>query len=146
MTMQCDDARLKVQALADGELPEDEIAEVMDHVQSCYRCRDDYVELLRLQRKMQGLVHDEPAPEWFEKLHRKVGRKVGSSTGQVLFIGSYVALVAYAFYSLFADGGAGLFIKIAAGGILVGVLALLGVTISDRWRESKDDRYKGVMK
>ena len=36
--MQCDEAALKVQALADNELTETEIPEVTAHVQSCYNC------------------------------------------------------------------------------------------------------------
>ena len=37
-------------------------------------------------------------------------------------------------------------IKIGIAGIAVGFLVLLGITIADRVRESKNDRYKGVMK
>ena len=144
--MKCDEAKLKVQALADGELSEPEIDTVMDHVQSCYQCRAEYVSLLRLQRKLRGLASEEPPAEWFEKLEKRVGRRVGSSVGQFLFIVSYLSLIGYAVYSLYADRSAGLFIKIAIGGILLGALVLLTVTISDRFRESRDDRYRGVMR
>ena len=146
MSMNCEDAKLKVQALIDNELPDEDISPVVDHIQSCYRCRDEYIDYLKLQRKLKGLVGEEPGQEWFEKLQKRIGRRISSSAGQILFIGSYVALIGYAVYSIFADKDAGLFIKLAVGGILVGVLALLGVTISDRARESKDDKYKGVMK
>lgn len=144
--MTCDEATFKIQALTDGELPESEIDEVMDHVQSCYRCRNEYIDFLKLQRKMRGLSVPEPAPEWFEKLARKTGRRVGISVGQMLFVGSYLALIGYAVFSLISDGAVGPFIKLAVGAMLVGVLALLGITISDRIRESRDDPYKGVMK
>jgi hypothetical protein len=144
--MECNDAKLKAHALVDGELPESEIDEVMDHAQSCYQCRQEYVELLKLQRKMRGLVTGEPSQEWFEKLNKKIGRRMSSSIGQILFIASYIALIGYAVYTMFSDGSVSSFIKIAVGGILLGVLVLLGVTISDRVRESKDDKYKGVIK
>lgn len=144
--MTCEEAKLKIQALSDGELPEEEIAPVVDHIQSCYRCRDEYVEFLKLQRRMRGLQRVDPPEEWFERLHRRIGRRIGSSAGQILFIVSYVALLGYAVYSLFADGGIGVFIKIAVAGMLVGGCALLGIAITDRIRESRDDKYKGVMK
>ena len=144
--MECQDAKLKVQALVDSELPEDEIDTVVDHVQSCYRCRDDYISLLKLQRKMKGLHYPEPPKEWFEGLKKKAGRKVTSAFGQALFIGSYIVLFAYALYTLFTDSGEGLFIKLVIGGIVLGMLSLLGVTIADRVRESKTDKYKEVMK
>ena len=144
--MDCNEAKIKAHALVDGELPETEIDAVMDHVQSCYECRLEYVDLLKLQRKMRGLVTGEPTQEWFEKLNKKIVRRMSSSTGQILFIASYVALIGYAVYTMLSDGSISAFIKIAVGGILAGVLILLGVTVSDRMRESRDDKYKGVMK
>lgn len=144
--MECQDAKLKVQALVDSELPEEEIDRVMDHVQSCYKCRDEYISLLKLQRKMKDLQYPEPPKEWFEDLKKKTGRRITSLFGQLLFIGSYVVLFAYALYSIFADSGEGLFIKLVIGGIVLGMLSLLGVTIADRVRESKTDKYKEVMK
>lgn len=144
--MECQEAKLKVQALIDNELPEDEIDRVVDHIQSCYRCREDYVSLLKLQRKMKGLQYPEPPKEWFEELESKRGRRFSSTLGLILFIGSYIGLLGYALYSLFSDSGEGLFIKIVIGGIIAGALFLLGVTIADRARESKTDRYKEVIK
>ncbi len=144
--MECQDAKLKVQALVDNELPEEEIDRVVDHVQSCYRCRDDYISLLKLQRKMKGLQFPEPPKEWFEDLKKKPIRRATSIFGQILFFGSYILLFAYALFTLFTDSGEGLFIKLVIGGIVLGMLSLLGVTIADRVRESKTDKYKGVMK
>jgi predicted anti-sigma-YlaC factor YlaD len=144
--MECQDAKLQVQALIDNELPENDIDRVVDHIQSCYRCRDDYISLLKLQRKMKGLQHPEPPKEWFEGLKRKPGRRFSSLLGQMLFFGSYVLLIAYALYTLFTDSGEGLLIKLLIGGIVLGVLVLLGVTVADRVRESKTDKYKEVIK
>lgn len=144
--MECQDAKLKVQALIDNELPGEDISTVVDHIQSCYRCRDEYVALLKLQRKLRGVGHPEPPKEWFEELGKKRGRKFSSFFGQLFFIGSYIVLIAFALFSLFTDSGEGLFIKLVVGGIVVGVLFLLGVTIADRVKESRTDKYKGVMK
>lgn len=143
--MQCDEAALKVQALADNELTETEIPEVMAHVQSCYNCRNDYVQLLRLQRRMKFVI-EEPSQEWFEKLERRTGRKIASGSGQALFIGSYILLLGYALYSLFVNSEVGTFVKLSVGGIVLGGASLFGVSILDRVRESRDDKYKGVVK
>lgn len=144
--MDCNEAKLKVQSLVDTELREEEISDVLDHIQSCYRCRDEYVQLLRLQRKMKGIKQPEPPAEWFESLQKRVGRKVGSLIGQVAFVGSYILLLGYTLVTVFADNGQNVFIKIAFGGFLAGALIILGITIADRIRESKTDKYKGVMK
>ncbi|MEW5814309.1 MAG: hypothetical protein AB1798_02795 [Spirochaetota bacterium] len=144
--MDCDAIKLKMQALTDHELAESEIPAVIGHLESCYKCRDEYISLLKLQRRMKGLSVPEPQPEWFEALPGKVLRKTTALAGKILFFGSYLLLLGYAVFSLFIDKSADLFIKIAIGALLGGIVVLLGVSIADRIRESKNDRYKGVLK
>jgi hypothetical protein len=99
-----------------------------------------------LQRKLAGIRIPEPPKEWFEKLPNKVLRRTSKFFAKVLFFGSYALLLGYALYSLLSDRNTENIIKIAVAGIAVGFLVLLGITVADRVRESKDDRYKGVMK
>ena len=141
-----EEIKLKIQALVDNEISEQEIPEVLSLIESSYEFRDEYVRLLRFQRKMRGITEPEPPKEWFEELSKRAGRKVTASIGQFLFFGSYLLLIGYALYTLFSDNGEGLFIKLIVAGIFVGLLSLLGVTIGDRVRESRTDRYKGVTK
>ena len=91
-------------------------------------------------------VIEEPSQEWFEKLERRTGRKIASGAGQALFIGSYILLLGYALYSLFVNSEVGTFVKLSVGGIVLGGASLFGVSILDRVRESRDDKYKGVVK
>jgi hypothetical protein len=44
--MNCEEARLKVQALIDSELPVEEIEANLSHIVSCYACRKAYIEPL----------------------------------------------------------------------------------------------------
>jgi hypothetical protein len=64
----------------------------------------------------------------------------------VLFFGSYAFLLGYALYTILSDRNTEVIIRLGIAGIAVGFLVLLGITIADRVRESKYDRYKGVMK
>ena len=59
---ECDEMKLKVQALADNELEEVQIPGVVGHIESCYRCREEYIQFLTLQKKMSGIVI-QPNPE-----------------------------------------------------------------------------------
>ena len=77
---------------------------------------------------------------------KRTGRMAFAGIGQVFFFGSYILLLGYALYSLFTDASEGMFIKLVVAGIFIGLLSLLGVAIADRVRESKTDKYKGVMK
>ena len=144
--MACEDMKLKIQALIDNELDEKEIPEVLDHISSCYQCRDEYIAFLKLQKKMKGEHVPEPPKEWFEQLAGKRLRKTGSVFGKVLFFGSYIVLLGYGLSQLFQAPDEGLFIKLLIAAIFGGLLILFGITVRDRIQESKTDKYKGVMK
>ena len=144
--MNNEDTKLKIQALIDNELPEAEIEPLLQHIESSYEYRREYVELKKLSRRLQGVQTPEPPEEWFVRVQRKLSRKVSSMLGKVLFIGSYVALIGYAIYQLFADSGEDVVIKILIGAIAVGFLTLLGVTIADRMAERKTDKYREVIR
>jgi len=144
--MECEEAKLKLNALIDNEIEEGDVAPMISHLESCYRCREEYVQLLSLQKKMKGAPIPQPRKVWFEELPRRVLRRTTGMAGRIFFIGSYVLLLGYSLYHLFASQDADLFVKLVIAGTAVGFFVLLGVSISDRLRESKTDRYKGVMK
>ena len=142
----CEQAKLQIQALLDNEIEEQQIAPLISHLESCYACRNEYISFLKLPRKLAGIGIPEPPKEWFEKLPNKVLRRTSRIFGKVLFFGSYALLLGYALYSLLGDRNTENIVKIGVAGIAVGFLVLFGITVADRVRESKDDRYKGVMK
>ena len=144
--MNCNEISLKLQALTDNELEEKEIPFVMNHIESCYRCRNEYIELLQLQRKMSNANYPEPGKEWFEDLHKSTPRKVTSGTAKILLLISYSLLFIWFIYSFFFRTDTNLFVKILTGGIFTSLSVLFGITIADRIRERKDDKYKGVIK
>jgi predicted anti-sigma-YlaC factor YlaD len=144
--MTCEQAKLQIQALLDDEIEEQQVAPLISHLESCYTCRNEYITFLKLKRKLAGIGIPEPPKEWFEKLPNKVLRRTSGLFGKVLFFGSYALLLGYALYSLLSDRNTDNIVKFGITGIAVGFLVLLGITIADRVRESKNDRYKGVMK
>lgn len=144
--MNSDELKLKIQALVDNELSESEIPEVLDAIESDYTLRKEYQEILQLQARMKGVDYPQPELEWFEKGLVNPARKGISLLGKVLFLGSYVLLLGYAVYSALVDQGEHLLVRISIGGITLGILVLLGITIGDRLRERKTDKYKGIIR
>ncbi|MBI9102627.1 MAG: zf-HC2 domain-containing protein [Spirochaetales bacterium] len=144
--MDCMEAQLKMQAVLDNELDEKEIPAVMTHMEGCYPCRQEYIEFLRLQRRLSGASPKEPPKEWFEQLEKQKFRKGFRRLGFFFFIGSYLLLLGYFLFQFFTDGTEALAVRILSGGILAGAAILIIITLSDRLKESRDDKYKGVMK
>ena len=144
--MNCDDAKLKCQLLIDDELNEEEIAPLMEHLESCYNCRDEYIGLLKLRKKLSGIKGPAPDEEWFEAINRSRGRKFAGGAGFFLLIASWLLLAAYALFSLFTDSSEGIFIKIVVAAAVLSVIVLFITALTDRLKERKNDKYKEVMK
>ena len=142
--MECDDAKLMIQALIDKELPEDKIEGVISHVESCYKCRKLYIDFLRLDKQLHSVSFKEPPKEWFENLSKRKGRMFFQRFGLFGLLFSNVILLAIVFMNVFFS--APIFEKVLLSTVVGGILILLGVTISDKIHESKGDKYKGVMK
>ena len=144
--MTCDEAKLNINAMIDNEIPEEAVQPTLSHLESCYHCRQDYIELIQLQKQMKGLKIPQPPKEWFESFHKNIFRKATGWIGRIFFIGSYILLLSYAFFKFFTSDDPSVFLKLIIGGIFLGFLILLGVSFADRFQESKNDKYKGVMK
>ena len=143
--MECEEVKLKTGALIDSEINEADVPDMISHLESCYRCRNEYIELLSLQKRMQNEPVPKPPKEWFEELPHRITRRNFGLVGRLFFFLSYLLLLAFAFYSFFTSGE-GLFVKLAVGGVVIGMGLLFGVTLLDRIKERKTDRYKGIMK
>ena len=146
--MNCDEARLLVQALFDKELDGPEAEKVISHLESCYHCRKEYTDLLRLEAKMKGLSYPEPSVEWFEELSSRRWRRKSSFLGYFLFFASYLVLLFYALFTLITDPAQSIIMRVAVAGLSSGLLVLFFIVVQDRFRERKQEngRYKEVMK
>lgn len=144
--MNCDEAKFKCQLLIDDELGEEEIDPLMGHIESCYKCREEYIGLLKLRRRLSGIKNPAPDEEWFDTLSKRKGRKFFSGFGLLLLGLSYLLLLGFALFTLFTDPGEGLFVKIIVAVGIVSVIVLFITALTDRIRESRTDKYKGVMK
>lgn len=144
--MNCEEAKINCQLLIDDELNEDEIAPLMDHIESCYNCRNEYIGLLKLRKKLAGIKGPALNEQWFESLQHRKGRKIFSGTGLILMIGSWILLAGYALFTMFNDSSESLFVKIVIAVAVVSVIVLFITALTDRMKEGKTDKYKGVMK
>ena len=141
-----EEIQLKIQALADNELPEGEIGSVLDAVQGSYEYREEYAELLRLKKRLSGVVAKDPGTDWVLAAERSISRKLFRGIGTVFFIGSYLALLGVAVVTLFQDSEVPIIVSILVGVGILGLIVLLGTAIADRVRESRTDKYRGVVR
>lgn len=144
--LDANDIRIKIQALADNELPESEIGSVLEQIQGSHEYRKEYTDILRIKRQLAGEPIPQLSEEWIDRTERRIVRRLSKASGNVLFIGSYLALLGYAIFSLFRDSEVPIVVSILVGAGVVGFAVLLGNAILDRIRESREDRYKDVIR
>jgi hypothetical protein len=144
--MKCEDAKLKIQALIDKELNENEIEETLAHTESCYKCRNVYIQMLKLDKKLQGVSFPEAEYDWYGAQRKKFLRRIGAFAAKIVILFSFLALFAWGIIELVKDRNTIPIIRISVAALIFGVVVLLFVTMSDRSAEKKHDKYKGVMK
>ena len=140
-----DEIRLKIQALADNELPESEIDGVLKEIQGSYEYRDEYADLLRMKKRIAGIAV-RASEDWLAKAERKISRRIGRVTGLLLFGASYLLLVGYALFTVFADPAVPVVLSIVVGSLVLGFGVLLVGAIADRVRESRTDKYREIIR
>lgn len=144
--MKCDDAKYKIQALIDRELPGDEINTVVSHIESCYKCREEYISMLKLERKLNGISFPESEYDWYSNQKKKFLRKSFSFFGKILVIFSFLTLFVWGIIELVRNGNTKPVVQISILGLALGTGILLFVSFSDRAAELKHDKYRRIRK
>ncbi len=144
--MKCDDAKYKIQALIDKELPEDEIKTVVSHIESCYNCREEYISMLKLESRLKGISFPEAEYDWYAVQRKKFLRKSFSFLGKILVFFSFLTLFVWGIIELVRNGNTKPIVQISILGLTLGAGILLFVSFSDRAAELKHDKYRRVRK
>jgi hypothetical protein len=141
-----DDIKLRIQALVDNELPASEIRPTLELIRADTELQDEYVELLRIKRRIGPGPATRIPEAWVEQAEKSIRRRSGRIVGIILLVGSYVLLLGYALFTLFSRPGTPLIVAILISSSVLGFLFLLFNAIADRMRERRDDRYREVMR
>lgn len=141
-----EEIRIRIQALVDNELPEDEIEPMLERIQGSYEYRREYADLLRLRRKLASDTVPPLSEEWIDQAERRIARRITRGTGMVLFVSSYVGLLAYGLLTLFRAPDVPRAVLVLVAATVTGVAALLGNAIADRVRERKTDKYREIIR
>lgn len=144
--MECDNEKYKIQALVDKELPENEINEVVSHIENCYKCREEYVEMLKLDKKLKGASFPEPEFDWYSAQRKKFLRGFLSFFSKLMMLFSFLTIFTWGIVQLLKDRNIQPILQIAVIGLVLGFGILIFVSLSDRKAEKKHDKYRSLKK
>lgn len=144
--MKCDDIEVFLSGYLDGELTQQERQRVRVHLESCPRCATTLEELREARDATGRLELDRPNDQEWQLMMSSILEKRTQHLGWLILIIWSIALTGYGLYELAMAPGEPLVEKVLVFGVLAGLALLFVSVLSRRIRESRTDRYKGVVK
>ncbi|MGL1891680.1 MAG: hypothetical protein OCD02_08635 [Spirochaetaceae bacterium] len=144
----CEEFELSVQALADSELVliDTDKQMLFEHLSNCKSCRELYTSTVKLNQSIKMSGGSTPSDKWLDELNKKKSRTIWQRAGIILIIIPYILILTIGIQELFADNSESFLLKVCIGGISFGFIVLLVRTIIDRIKESKNDKYREVIR
>jgi predicted anti-sigma-YlaC factor YlaD len=144
--MNCEEIEVSLSGYLDKELTQQESQRIELHLQSCPRCRKVLEELREAQRAAQTLKMAQPSHEEWKHMESHILEKSTRSAGWVILIVWSIMTAAYALFQYAMSPNEPMIQKILVFGLFLGIDLLFLSVLTERIRESRTDRYKGVQK
>ena len=144
--MKCEDIEVQLSGYLDGELTQQEAQRVRVHLDDCPHCKATLEELQSAKSLTRGLELQEPSAKEWEKMETIVFERVGRGLGWIILVVWIAVTGIYGSYQYASSPDEPLFQKILVFGILLGLALVFLSILSQRIRESRTDRYRGVLK
>lgn len=144
--MQCGEIEVLLSGYIDGELPLQQAQQVEAHLATCDRCQAVVAELASLKKATGALSYQEPSSLEWQLMEQLIFQRISRGLGWVILVVWSAATLGYALFHLAVSPDEPLFEKILVFGIFLGMALLFLSVLSERVRDSRTDRYKGVQK
>ena len=146
--MNCDQIRILLSGMIDGELESGEKKMVSDHLVTCDACREEYARLRKLKEVTDDMKYfDLPDRLWagyWHGIYNRLERGIGwilLSIGAILVL----AFAAWHFIQGFLlDAAIPFYVKAGVCALILGLIVLLVSIIRERLFSRKHDRYDEV--
>jgi len=138
----CGDFEVMMSGLLDGELPPEDRARLMAHIERCGGCRAEYESLRRLTvGTAAALKLPAPPPERWEHFLDDVYNRLERRVGWGVFAAGAILLAAYAIVLFLTQPWAGALTKFLIAVPVVGLGILFVSVLRERLAALKHDRY-----
>ena len=144
MKKNCQDYKPLLMGFIDRELTTSETIEVNDHLTRCSDCRNEYEQLIKVSQKLDSLSFREPSDEVLDKLWKTPYGRFTKFSGLFLAIGGWLVLVFYGVYEFLIDKEEAFIPKMATLALMLGLIIILIVTVRERVKTYKTDKYKEI--
>lgn len=142
----CEKYKILMMGLMDNELTPEEMSEVHAHLTRCQSCRDEYESLIETSSKINLISYIEPQDEIYAKLWKSPYSRLTRFTGWFLFIGGWTVLLLFGLIELLRNTNEPLLPRLATVAFIIGFVVLLLSVLRERFKKTKIDPYKEVIR
>ncbi|MBN2136033.1 MAG: zf-HC2 domain-containing protein [Acidobacteria bacterium] len=144
--MNTEELEKKISLYVDGELTEEESAELIRHLDMSASGKQYLRQMKKLKSAFSEIKFSEKEEEKFTEYWPNISRKISGGFGWLFLAAGILINIVYALYTFACNPGIEPFEKVISFLIISGfIILLLGVGYQ-RFKESKTDRYKDIMK
>jgi predicted anti-sigma-YlaC factor YlaD len=144
--MKCEEIEVYLSGYLDGELTQMDQQPVENHLRSCPDCRSLLEKLRQAKMATQGMEIEQLSEKDWKIMEARVLERIGQRLGWSILIVWLVVTAVYTLYQYGMSPNEPLFEKILVFSLFLGFGLLFLSVLSQRLRERRTDRYKGVCK
>jgi hypothetical protein len=128
----------------DGELPVEQVEQIEAHLDTCSSCRSLLEQLRGVRLETSTMNYLEPSTGDWRRVEKSIYAMISRGLGWIVLVAWSVVTTVYTCYEYFSTPGEPLFRKVLVFAFFLGLGLLFLSVLSERIRDSKTDRYKGV--
>jgi predicted anti-sigma-YlaC factor YlaD len=146
--MKCDEMKILLSGLVDGELDPGQKKTAEDHIVSCPDCREEYARLKRLKEVTDDMRYFDLPDRLWAGYWNNIYRRIERGFGWILISIGAMAVIAFAAWKLlndfFLDPTVSVVLRLGFAAVILGLIILLISIIRERLFSKKHDRYDEV--
>jgi len=146
--MSCDEMKILISGMIDGELEPAEKKKISDHLTSCPDCREEYAKLKNLKEVTDDMKYFDLPDRLLAGYWNGIYNNIERGIGWLLFSLGAVIIISYAGWQFlngfFYDPSVPFILKIGVGILILGAIFLLVSILRERLFSKKHDRYDEV--
>lgn len=144
--MNCERIEVYLSGYLDGELTQQDRQPVENHLRSCERCKDLLKELRSAKEATRGLDLVQVSEGDWKLMEARILERISQGLGWSILLVWLVVTAAYGLFQYGTSPDEPFFEKILVFSLFLGFGLLFLSVLSQRLRERRTDRYKGVLK
>jgi predicted anti-sigma-YlaC factor YlaD len=146
----CEDIKIAMMALIDGELSEDDKIKVNVHLEKCPSCAKEFESFQSLKQETETMKLAKLPDEYWDDYWERVYNQLERGFGWILFSIGAVIVISFAIYEslkeFFYNPEVSLPLKIGIAFLAFGSVVLFVSVFREKWMVRKVDKYRSVQR